>query len=115
MDDYNRWEPIRLPGDWPQQVKNAVFHTISLAHTAMTWTRGWCVNSSIERVRLKARVELAGSEMDLLREEIRIKGARMRKVAPSRRPHYRPVERMPILDLRAVRGRVQRVYAAAGK
>ena len=39
----------------------------------------------------------------MLREEIRIKDARMELIAAARRPHYPPVERLAILELRAAR------------
>jgi transposase InsO family protein len=42
--------------------------------------------------------------MALLRAEIRIKDARMAALAPHRRPHYPPPERLEILELRAARG-----------
>src|SRR5262249_17949111 len=42
-------------------------------------------------------------EVALLREEIRIKDARMARIPPGRRPHYQPVERLAILELRAAR------------
>ena len=44
--------------------------------------------------------------MALVREELRIKDARMEQIAPHRRPHYAPIERMAILELRAARGLV---------
>ena len=40
----------------------------------------------------------------MLREELRINSARMRRVLPSRRPQYTGLERMAILQLRARRG-----------
>ena len=40
----------------------------------------------------------------MLREELRIIGARMQRVDPHRRPQYTAVERMAILQLRAMRG-----------
>jgi transposase len=40
----------------------------------------------------------------MLREELRINGCRMKRIDPNRRPQYRPVERMAILELRAMRG-----------
>jgi len=40
----------------------------------------------------------------MLREELRINSARMRRVLPSRRPQYTGLERMAILQLRAMRG-----------
>lgn len=40
----------------------------------------------------------------LLREELRLKDTRIAQIAPQRRPHYGPVERMAVLELRAARG-----------
>jgi transposase InsO family protein len=40
----------------------------------------------------------------MLREELRIKNARMARINPHRRPQYPPVERMAILELKAARG-----------
>jgi len=42
--------------------------------------------------------------MALLREELRIKDARMERVPPRHRPHYSAIERLAILELRAARG-----------
>src|SRR5207249_9976980 len=44
------------------------------------------------------------NEILLLREESRIKDVRMDQIRPQRRPHYPPVERLAILELRAARG-----------
>jgi predicted RNA polymerase sigma factor len=44
------------------------------------------------------------AEVGLLREEIRIKDARMAQIDPRRRPHYPPTERMAVLELKAARG-----------
>ena len=46
----------------------------------------------------------AGIEVAMLREELRINGARMQRVPPHRRPQDTAVERMAILQLRATRG-----------
>jgi hypothetical protein len=67
---------IPVPRGWKQHVRSAVLHVISLAN----------------------------QEVGLLGEEMRIKDARMAQIDPHRRPHYPPVERMAILQLRAVRG-----------
>ena len=40
----------------------------------------------------------------MLREELRINGGRMRQIDPHRRPQYKTMERMAILELRAIRG-----------
>ena len=57
---------IPLPKTWPTNLKSAVLHTLSLAHFIMTYTRSWCANSSISRLRIKAQ-----QEVTLLKEEIR--------------------------------------------
>ena len=43
-------------------------------------------------------------ELALLKEEQRIKDARMAAVRARRRPHYSPTDRMAILELKAARG-----------
>ena len=51
-----------------------------------------------------ARIHQLESEVAMLREELRINGARMQRVPPQRRPQYTGIERMAILQLRAMRG-----------
>ena len=95
---------ITLPKSWSRRVRSAVLHTISLAQYAAVYTRSWAVDSLNGRVRLRAQLEYANQEIALLREEIRVKDARMTRIDPHRRPHYPPTERMAILELRAARG-----------
>ena len=45
---------IPLPRGWPQSVKVAMLHVISLAQFGMAYTRGWAISSPISRIRLKA-------------------------------------------------------------
>src|SRR2546426_2049400 len=52
--------------------------------------------------QLRRRAE--GVEIQLLREEIRIKDTRMEQIEAHRRPHYPPTQRLAILELRAARG-----------
>ena len=96
--------PISLPRGWPQHVKSAVLRVIALAQYAMSYTRGWAINSPIGRLRLRAENDQLRQEVALLAEELRIKDARMKRVEPQKRPHYVPTERMAILELRAARG-----------
>jgi hypothetical protein len=95
---------IPLPRGWKQHVRSAVLHIISLAQYAAVYTRSWAANSTNGRVRLKAELDRANQEIALLREEMRIKDERITRIDPHRRPHYPPVERMAILQLRAARG-----------
>jgi hypothetical protein len=62
------------------------------------------VDSANGRLRLRAERDRLEQELLLEREASRIKDARMGRVPPQRRPHYAPVERMEILQLRAARG-----------
>ncbi len=92
-----------LPSGWAKNVKFAVLYVISLAHYAITYARGWAANSINARVRLAADNDRLKQEIQLLREELRIKDARMAKIDPHRRPYYPPPERMAILELKAAR------------
>ena len=95
---------VPLPESWPSNVKSAILQVISLAHLAIIYSRSWAANSPIARVRLQGKLERSRSEVSLLQEEIRIKDARMGHLDAHRRPHYRPVERLAILELKAARG-----------
>ena len=88
----------------PSCVKSAVLHVISLAQFALAHTRGWAANCPNARIRLKAELDRAKQEIALLREQIRIKDARMASISPQCRPHYPPTERLAILELKAARG-----------
>ena len=104
MPQSTNLEDIPLPKNWPQPINTAVIHTISLAHTAIIWSRSWAADSKLQRVRLSGELERARNEIFLLNEEIRIKDARMAKIASRHRPFYPATERMAILELRAARG-----------
>ncbi|MGH7145530.1 MAG: DDE-type integrase/transposase/recombinase [Planctomycetota bacterium] len=93
-----------LPKDWPARIKKAVLTTISLATVATVNTRAWCANSPLTRVRLKVELDAANDEIALLREEIRIKDARLAAIDPKLRPLYPPAQRLAILELKTRRG-----------
>jgi hypothetical protein len=95
---------IALPKGWQGCVKSAVVHVISLAHYAIVYARAWAADSINARVRLAAENDQLHEECALLREELRINDTRIAQLAPQRRPHYCPHERMAILELRAARG-----------
>ena len=93
---------IPLPKAWAEQVRSAVLHVLSLAQYAAVYTRAWAANSVNARVRLKAENDQLTQEVALLREEIRIKDARMARIDPHRRPHYPPTQRMARRDYRSL-------------
>lgn len=104
---------IPLPKKWPEHVKSAVLHTISLASTVFTAAHGWAANRADSLVLLQAELDYAKSEITLLKEEMSIKDARFGRVHPHRRTYYRPIERMRILKLKAARGWSTRQAATA--
>ena len=92
MRNLGPFQGISLPKDWPQHVKLAVIHSVALAHRAITYSRSFAINSSIERVRLAGELDGVQNENALLEEEIRIKDARMATIPPRKRPQYAPQE-----------------------
>jgi putative transposase len=95
---------IHLPKGWQDCIKSTALHAIALAHYAIVYARAWAADSIHARVRLAAENDRLHEACTLLREELRIKDSRMVQIAPQRRPHYGPLERMAILELCAARG-----------
>ena len=95
---------IHLPEGWQDCVTSAVLHTIALAHYAIVYARAWAADSINARGRLAAENDRLHEACAMLREKIRIKDTRIAQIAPQRRPHYDPYERMAILELGAARG-----------
>ena len=95
---------IPLPKDWPNRIRSGVIQVISLAHFSLTFARSVAANSINARVRLKAENNRLRQEIAILIEAARIKDSRMERIPAQRRPHYPPIERMAILELRAARG-----------
>jgi len=95
--------PLPLPRGWPRRVRSAVVQVISLAGASMAATRGWASESMNPALRRRADTDRLQQEVRLLREEIRIKDARMQHIEAQKRPHYPPTERLAILELRAAR------------
>ena len=84
-------------------MKRGLLHATALARVAVLG-----VTSGFDDGPLRAReaAELARlkAEVAALKEELRIKDARMASIPPHRRPHYPPKERLAILLLRAAMG-----------
>jgi transposase len=94
---------LALPKGWPKHIQAALICAVALARTALIEARATLVDgkngndASIDTGRLT-------QEVALLREELRIKDARLARIAPAHRPHYSPTERLSILALKAARG-----------
>jgi predicted RNA polymerase sigma factor len=96
--------PLTLPRDWPRRIRSATVYAISLSNFALTPAFGWASQSLNPRLCLRAEIERLQQEIQLLREETRIKDARMGQIEAQKRPHYPPTARLAILELRAARG-----------
>src|SRR5213594_2394260 len=95
---------LPLPRGWPRRVRSAVVQVISLARTSPVLTQSWASESMNPELRQRAEKDRLHQEIQLLREEVRIKDARMEQLEAHRRPHYPPTARLAILELRAARG-----------
>jgi hypothetical protein len=81
-----------------------MLHIVSLAKYAAVYTRSWAADCPKARVRLRIERDQHQEDNALLREELRIKDARMASIPAHHRPFYRPKERLAILELKAARG-----------
>ena len=71
---------LPLPRGWPRRVRSAVVHVISLARTSLALTQGWASESMNGQLRQRADGDRLQAEIQLLREEIRLKNARMEQL-----------------------------------
>ncbi len=95
---------LRLPWQWNTRVRSAVLHVVSLAHLALTAARAQAIERHRARTLRFDKFDRLRQEFNLLREEMRLKDARIQRIPGHRRPYYQPVERLAILELRAARG-----------
>ena len=95
---------IPLPKSWNEHVRSAVLQAISLAQFSLAHARGRAAYSLDAQTRQATQYDRLQQEVVGLREEIRIKDARMARIEPRNRPHYPAQERLAILLLRSARG-----------
>jgi hypothetical protein len=95
---------LPLPRQWNNRVRAAVIHAISLAQFALTSAHARGARSRSAGYHHAREIDRLRQEVHLLREEMRLKDARMARIAAHRRPFYQPTERLAILELRAARG-----------
>jgi hypothetical protein len=100
-DEFDVDVSLPLPRDWGSSVRSAVLNIVVLVRIATLAAREFLIE---EGDVVHAKILRLESEVAMLREELRIVGARMRRIDPHRRPQYPPPQRMAILELRAMRG-----------
>ncbi len=79
---------IPLPRGWKRRVRSSVVHILALGHYTFTVLLARAARSRSRIIRLKGEVDRLSHEIALLKEELRIKDARMERVLPHRRPQY---------------------------
>ena len=94
-------ESLRLPKHWHSLVRSAVLNVVGIVRIAMLAGRETLLQNGDTK---DARIHQLESEVAMLCEELRINDSRMRRIPPHRRPQYTEMERMAILQLRAMRG-----------
>lgn len=97
-------DDLPLPRSWPEHIRLALVHAVSLANVVMTSALARLATSKSAKTRAEGALQRARLQIAALEEELRIKDARMAKLAAKRRPHYGPLDRLAILELRAARG-----------
>ncbi len=95
---------IPLPKGWKKCIKSGVLHALSLARHCTFAIRAEEANDPSQAVRQRGKIQDLETELERLREELRIKDGRMQRMPARHRPHYTPAERIQILELRALRG-----------
>ena len=85
-------------------MKTGLVHAIALAQIALTAARARASKKRGIVAQLRAKLEERDRKISLREEELRLKDLRMGRVKRRRRPHYRGVERLAILELKAARG-----------
>jgi len=74
------FRPLLLPRGWPDRVRSAVVQVISLARTSLALARGWGSESMNPELRQQSEEDRLRQEIELLREEVRIKDTRMEQI-----------------------------------
>jgi putative transposase len=94
-------ESLPLPKGWSKSVRSAILNVIGLVRIAMMAGREFLHEEGEPRL---ARIHRLEAEVAMLREEMRVKDARMARIDPHRRPQYAQTEPMAILEIRTIRG-----------
>ncbi len=92
----------RGPSGWKKRVQRVLLNVISLGRVCASALEA--EDTETAKGRRRNAVAALHRDNELLRQELRLKDARMEGVPARRRPHYSPVERMEILELKAARG-----------
>ena len=100
-------ESLPLPKSWRRSAKRAVLEAMSISAAAFNLNLGRWFDNPQPQARQDAELERLRVDNELLKEQLRIKDARLAGKKPGSGPHYLQPDRMAILELRAQRGWTQ--------
>ncbi|MCC7384804.1 MAG: helix-turn-helix domain-containing protein, partial [Deltaproteobacteria bacterium] len=96
---------LHLPRSWPKTLQAGFLHAATLVRKAMLEavheTPAASEGTGADDLATNAQRD---ETIDLLKQELRIKNARMERIPPAHRPRYLPEERLAILMLKARTG-----------
>jgi len=75
---------IPLPRSWNRRVKSAVLQILALSHYTFAGLIARAVHDRNRQTPMRAEIDRLQQELALLREELRIKNARMARLHPHR-------------------------------
>ena len=90
----------RAPRGWKKRVKRILLNVISIGRVCTVAIEAEDAVSSDSTTRCSVEVDGLRREVQLFREELGLKDARMARIPARRRPHYSPMDRMRILELK---------------
>ena len=90
---------IPIPEKWPHLIRQAMLHSISLAHVGIivSWSRS--ADSAIQNVRLKSKLDKLQTEAARAKNQLRIISSRFSRVPAKNRPNIRIIHGRSISQL----------------
>ena len=95
---------IRIPPGWTEIAKSGLVNAVALARLTLLQVLSGFENGRAPKARLLSEIERLRARIAQLESELAVKDRRMTQLAPFKRPHYSPPDRLQILLLMAATG-----------
>ncbi|MCA9645404.1 MAG: transposase [Myxococcales bacterium] len=95
---------IRIPPGWTEIAKSGLVNAVALARLTLLQVLSGFENGRAPKARLLSVMERLRARIAQLESELAVKDRRMTQLAPAKRPHYSPPDRLQILLLMAATG-----------
>ena len=93
-----------VPASWTDVAKSGLVHAVALARVVLLQVLSGFENGRAPKARRLSERERLRARIAQLETELAIKDRRMAQLAPAKRPHYAPTDRLEILLLMAATG-----------